>query len=99
MPARGTKHEHNFKVLSYSLEPRRTANVLYGCVTRPCIATEVRCALCEEDGNRRKHKGHMKRLAEGDRTTLNRAILALTKAALEYKRLWGDPPKTYKSPS
>lgn len=93
------KHVHNFQVLSYSLEPRRTVNILYGCTTRPCINTEVRCGLCEDDGNRRRHKGHMKKLAEGDRTTLNRAILALTKAAMEYERLWGPAPKTYERPT
>jgi hypothetical protein len=90
MAARG-KHEHNFKVISYSLEPRLSPNIILGCITRPCIATEVVCVLCREDGNRRRHKTHIKKLAT-DRTVLNRTILGLTRAAIEYEKLWGKPP-------
>lgn len=84
------KHTHNFKVLSYSLEPRVSPRIILGCITRPCIATEVACVMCQEDGDRRRHKGHMKKLAEADRTVLNRTILGLTRAAMEYEKLWGQ---------
>lgn len=73
-----------------TFDPHR-AHVIYMCGVPGCTDTKVVCPMCEEDGNRRRHRSH-----EGPkmkRDVLARAKLALTKAIIEYEKLWGDEGK------
>lgn len=60
----------------------------YMCGVMGCTDTEVVCLLCKDDGNRRRHKGHVG--LDMKRDILARSKLLLTKAIMEYERLWGD---------
>ena len=79
----GKKHEHRFKIISFSLDIKRPT-IISVCRVRGCIETKVTCVLCDEDGNRRKHRGS--HFPPKNRELHNRAILALTKAAVEYEQ-------------
>jgi hypothetical protein len=88
MAGRAAKHTHKFVVIGYAKDPKRPS-ILRACLAPKCIETEVVCPLCEEDGNRRRHKKHHAPVT--DRAIFHRALLALTKAAIEYEKRWGKP--------
>jgi hypothetical protein len=92
---RPAKHEHKYAVISYSLQPKRPS-IVYGCIVGMCIDTKVVCPLCEQDGNRRRHRKHD---PITDRELFNRSLLALTKAAMEYEKRWGKPVSDLKDGS
>lgn len=87
MVTRAKKHDHKYRVISMSLDPRRPS-VIYMCGVQGCTDTKVVCPLCEEDGNRRRHKSHVGPKVKRD--VLARSKLALTKAIIEYERLWPE---------
>lgn len=94
---RSKKHDHRWTVISYNKDIRRPRLALK-CVVKGCSEEEWNvCPLCKEDGNRRRHKRHHDPIT--DRELFNRALLVMTKAAMEYEKRWGPPVWTNKDRS
>lgn len=84
-----SEHKHKWMVVSYNKDIRRPRLALR-CSTKGC--GEERwgvCPLCEEDGNRRRHKRHHDPVT--DREIFNRSLLLMTRAAQAFEKAWGKP--------